>query len=94
MKKISTLVGIATLLTVVTACSSIQGVVRDKPTGSPISSATVTVGSNSTTTDAMGAYHLPTPEPEEAMVVNAPGYNVYTKTVGEDKIHDIDLVPR
>ena len=94
MKKISTLVGIAALLTVVTACSSIQGVVRDKPTGSPISSATVTIGANSTTTDAMGAYHLPMPEPEEAMVVNAPGYNIYTKTVGEDKIHDIDLVPR
>lgn len=79
-----------------TGCSGtlIQGVVRDKPTGNPISSATVTVGEATTNTDAMGSYHLDVSDPTKAMIVNAPGYYIFTKTVGTDTIHDIELVPR
>jgi len=85
-----------TLLTLLAGCSSIpiQGVVRDKPTGNPISSATVTVGEESTTTDAIGSYHLDISDINQTMVVNAPGYYIYTKTIGQETIHDIDLVPR
>ena len=85
-----------TLFASLTGCSSvlISGVVRDKPTGNPISSATVTVGEESTATDAMGSYHLDISDTTKAMVVNAPGYFLYTKTIGGDKINDIDLVPR
>jgi len=80
----------------VAGCSSIpiNGVVRDKPTGNPISSATVTIGEKTTATDAMGSYHLEISDTKDAMVVNAPGYFIYTKTIGEETIHDIDLVPR
>lgn len=85
-----------TLLLFLAGCSStsIQGVVRDKPTGNPISSATVSVGEESAATDAMGGYHLDVSDTNQAMIVNAPGYYIYTKTVGEETIHDIDLVPR
>lgn len=84
------------LLTLLGGCSSIpiQGVVRDKPTGNPISSASITVGEDSTSTDAMGSYHLDISDINQTMIVNAPGYYIYTKTVGQETINDIDLVPR
>jgi hypothetical protein len=93
VRKNSVFAAIAVILSV-TGCSSMQGVVRDKPTGSPISSATVTIGSASTTTDAMGVYHISSPDSGETMIINAPGYNIYTKTIDDEKILDIDLVPR
>lgn len=85
-----------TVAALITGCSSIsiQGVVRDKPTGNPISSATVTIGEKSTSTDAMGSYHLDISDTTAAMIVNAPGYYLFTKTIGEATIHDIELVPR
>ncbi|MDD2725366.1 MAG: hypothetical protein PHH59_15275 [Methylovulum sp.] len=92
----SSSVAIVALLALVAGCSSIpiNGVVRDKPTGTPISSATVTIGEKTTATDAMGSYHLDISGTKDAMIVNAPGYFIYTKTIGEATIHDIDLVPR
>ncbi len=96
MRKITTTVALFAMLTLVTGCSSIpiKGVVRDKPTGNPISSATVTIGDKTTATDAMGSYHLDISDTTAAMIVNAPGYYIFTKTIGEETIHDIDLVPR
>lgn len=96
MKKLTNTSVIALMFALTAGCSSIpiKGVVRDKPTGNPISSATVTIGKETTATDAMGSYHLDISDTTDAMVVNAPGYYIYTKTIGEESIHDIDLVPR
>lgn len=96
MRKNITFISAIAIIALITGCSSIpiQGVVRDKPTGNPISSATVTVGESTTATDAMGSYHLEISDINEAMIVNAPGYYIYTKTIGKETIHDIDLAPR
>ncbi|MDD5273227.1 MAG: carboxypeptidase-like regulatory domain-containing protein [Methylovulum sp.] len=96
MNKKLTSIATAALLVLIAGCSSIEikGVVRDKPTGNPLSSATVSVGKESTSTNAMGAYSLEISDTSEAMIVNAPGYYMYSKTIGQDKINDIDLVPR
>ncbi|MCD9523930.1 hypothetical protein GLP14_13985 [Photobacterium carnosum] len=81
-------------------CSSVVGVVRDKTTSTPISSATVTVmrTSSSTTTDAIGHYNLSGMFiPGDTMMVNAPGYNIYTGTLTKgsgQEIIDIDLVSK
>ncbi|PSW05649.1 carboxypeptidase regulatory-like domain-containing protein [Photobacterium lipolyticum] len=92
------LVGI--VLIVLTGCSSVIGVVRDKNTSTPISSATVTVmrTSTTTTTDAVGHYKLAGMFiPGDTMMINAPGYNIYTGTLrngaGQEFI-DVDLVPK
>ncbi len=96
MRKKITSLGLVALLTLLGGCSSIpiQGVVRDKPTGNPISSASVSVGDESAVTDAMGSYHLDISDINQTMVVNAPGYFIYTKTIGQETVNDIDLVPR
>ena len=76
-------------------CTTVSGVVRDKPTGNPISSAAVTINNVSTTTNAMGSYSVTGPFiPQHVIFVNAPGYNIYTKSVGNQNIHDIELTPR
>lgn len=87
---------ICTVLLAVTGCGQVvQGVVRDKPTGNPIASATVTIGDDSTTTNGMGIYKLNTSaEPASTIVVNTPGYFMYSESVGDKLIHDIELVPR
>ncbi|WP_167144888.1 carboxypeptidase-like regulatory domain-containing protein [Pseudomonas sp. OTU750018] len=83
------------LIATLAGCMNISGVVRDKPTGNPISSASVTINNVSATTNAMGAYNLTGPFiPSHVIFVNAPGYNIYTKSVGKEQIHDIELVPR
>ena len=79
--------------------SSVQGVVRDKETSTPISSATVTVvrTSNSTLTDAVGYYNLTGMFiPGDTLMINAPSYNIYTGTLknGSREFIDIDLVPK
>lgn len=96
MNKIFATINWVAISVILVGCSSvaIQGVVRDKPTGNPISSASVTVGDSSTVTDAMGSYHLDIDEIHQTMIVNAPGYYIYTKTVGQETINDVDLVPR
>ncbi|MFB9934752.1 carboxypeptidase regulatory-like domain-containing protein [Photobacterium aphoticum] len=88
------------VLMALTGCSSVVGVVRDKNTSTPISSATVTVmrTSTSTLTDAVGHYALSGMFiPGDTMMINAPGYNIYTGTlrkgVGTEFI-DVDLVPK
>lgn len=83
------------LVSVVSGCTTVQGVVRDKPTGNPISSANVTIKNVNATTNAMGAYSLSGPFlPQDTMMINAPGYHIYTKSLGRDTIHDIELTPR
>ena len=86
---------VLSLLSVVSGCTTVQGVVRDKPTGNPISSANVTIQNANATTNAMGAYRLSGPFlPQDTMMINAPGYHIYTKSLGRDTIHDIELTPR
>lgn len=98
MKTLKVLV--ATFALLLSGCSTVSGVVRDKQTSTPISSATVTVMrvSSSTTTDAVGHYQLQGAfVPGDTLMVNAPGYNIYTgslKTSGPQEIIDIDLVPK
>ncbi len=78
-----------------TGCTTVSGVVRDKPTGNPISSATVTINNVSGVTNAMGAYTLSGPfVPQNTMMINAPGYHIYTKSLGRETVHDIELTPR
>ena len=91
------LVGI--VLTILTGCSSVQGVVRDKKTSSPVSSAIVTVPrtSSSVMTDAIGHYNLRGMFiPGDTLMINAPGYNIYTGTLKNPtrEFIDVDLVPK
>ena len=75
----------------VSACSSLQGIVRDKSTGSPIASAVVKVNDDSSTTDGLGRYEIKG-DTGDTMMINAPGYNIYTKTVkSDDEIVDVEL---
>lgn len=83
-------------------CSTIvRGVVRDKPTGNPLSSVTISIGDRNATTNAIGVYELKADvEPKSVLLVNAPGYFLYTASVGRKKdeggdlVRDIELVPR
>jgi hypothetical protein len=83
-------------------CSTtIHGVVRDKPTGNPLSSASVSVGERNAVTNAGGAYVLSVPvKPSSVLMVNAPGYFMYSASVakhrdeGGDIVRDVELVPR
>jgi chorismate synthase len=83
-------------LLVLSACSSIQGVVRDKSTGTPIPSAIVNVNQYSDSTDAVGHYEVTGAfAPGYTVMVNAPGYNIYTQTLKSTKeIIDIELTPK
>ncbi len=92
MKKI-----VAAIIALVLAgCSTIQGVVRDKQTGSPVASAIVSIDGKSDTTDAIGRYQIDgSMEPGDVLMVNAPGYNLYTKTIKKsDEIIDVELTPK
>jgi len=81
---------------ILSGCGSvIQGVVRDKPTGNPVASANITVDDESAVTNAMGVYEINVSvKPSSVISVNAPGYFIYTESVGDKLIHDIELVPR
>jgi hypothetical protein len=78
------------------ACSSVEGVIRDKSTGTPIPSANITIKRSSTITDAYGHYKLVGPFiPGDTVMVNAPGYNIFTRSITSTKeIVDIDLSPK
>jgi hypothetical protein len=89
------------LLLAVGCSNTINGVVRDKPTGNPLSSASVAVGERSATTNAMGAFKLKARiKPASILVVNAPGYFMYSASVakrsdeGGHLVRDVELVPR
>lgn len=88
--------GIALIALLVSACSSVQGVVRDKSTGSPIPSALVKIKENSASTDALGHYRVNGAfVAGDTMMVNAPGYNIFTQTLrSPQEIIDVDLAPR
>lgn len=81
--------------------TTIRGIVRDKPTGNPLSSASVAVGDQTGTTNAVGAYVLSVRvKPASALLVNAPGYFMYSASVaktgseGGEIVRDVELVPR
>ena len=92
MKKISLLI---TAL-ILSGCSSLQGVVRDKSTGTPIPSAHVTVKQYSAITNAIGHYEVRGAFiPGDTIMINAPGYNIYTQTVKSTReIVDVDLTSK
>jgi uncharacterized protein YceK len=95
MQKIMMLIAVTSALTLAGCGSVVQGVVRDKPTGNPISSASVAIGNEATVTNAMGAYELnASVKPSSTLLINAPGYFLYTESLGDKLIHDIELVPR
>lgn len=87
---------------VLAGCSTtIRGVVRDKPTGNPLSSASVAVGEASASTNAVGAYELSVHvKPASILLINAPGYFMYSASVakrgdeGGEIVRDVELVPR
>jgi len=93
MKKVVT---IALLTIFLSACSNLQGVVRDKETGTPIPSAYVKVNRDSGVTDALGHYKVVGAFiPGDTMMVNAPGYNIYTQTIkSTNEIIDVDLTKK
>lgn len=83
------------------ACSTtVRGVVRDKPTGNPLSSATVSIGERSAVTNAVGVYELKARvKSSSVLLINAPGYFMYSASVARrsdegDVVRDIELVPR
>lgn len=99
------ILGSLTLCALVAAglgCSTtIHGVVRDKPTGNPLSSASVSVGENSAVTNAFGAYEVKARvKPSSLLLINAPGYFMYSASVGKrgdegsDLVRDVELAPR
>lgn len=83
-------------------CSTtVRGVIRDKPTGNPLASATVQVGESTATTNGFGAYVLDARvKPSSLLIINAPGYFMYSASVakrndeGGDLIRDVELAPR
>lgn len=87
---------------VLVGCSTVvRGVVRDKPTGNPLSSATISIGESNATTNAIGAYELKTRvKPASVLLINAPGYFMYSASVGRrgdegsELVRDVELVPR
>jgi len=92
---------LAVTLLVAGCSTTIHGVVRDKPTGNPLSSATVAVGEQNAVTNAGGAYVLSVRvKPSSVLMVNAPGYFMYSASVakrgdeGGDIVRDVELVPR
>ena len=89
------------LLAAVGCGTVIHGVVRDKPTGNPISSASVSIQNQNATTNAVGVFKLSADlEPSSVLVVNAPGYFMYSASVakrgdeGDEIVRDVELVPR
>jgi len=90
MKKV---IAISALAVFLSACSNLQGVVRDKDTGTPVPSAYIKVRQATGTSDAMGAYKVTGSfVPGDTLMVNAPGYNIYTQSVkSTNEIIDVEL---
>ncbi len=93
----------AFLLVAVGGCGAvIRGVVRDKPTGNPIGSASVAAEDKSATTNAYGVYVLRDVDvkPSTVLMINAPGYFLYSASVnknnndGDEIVRDVELVPK
>lgn len=93
----------APLLLAVVGCGTVvRGVIRDKPTGNPIGSASVAADDKSATTNAFGVYVLEGVDlkPSTVLMVNAPGYFLFSASVnrttndGEEIVRDVELVPK
>jgi hypothetical protein len=98
---LSLLAGVALAAASLGCGTMVRGVIRDKPTGNPISSATVSIGKSNATTNAIGAYELKTDiESSSILLINAPGYFLYSASVGkrsdedDELVRDVELVPR
>jgi predicted small secreted protein len=83
-------------LCLLSACSTVEGVVRDRSTGTPIPSASVTINRDTAVTDGYGHYKiLGSFVPGNTMMVNAPGYNIYTQTIKSiNEFIDVELSPK
>lgn len=93
----------ATLLLAAVGCGTVvRGVIRDKPTGNPIGSASVSADDRSATTNAFGVYVLEGVDlkPSTVLMINAPGYFLYSASVnrtrndGDEIVRDVELVPK
>lgn len=93
----------ASLLLAVLGCGTVvRGVIRDKPTGNPIGSASVSADDKNATTNAFGIYVLEGVDvkPSTVLMVNAPGYFLYSASVnrtrndGDEIVRDVELVPK
>lgn len=89
------------LLTISACSTTIHGVVRDKPTGNPLSSASVSIGEANAVTNAAGAFTIKARvKPATTLMINAPGYFLYSASVakrgdeGGELVRDVELVPR
>lgn len=84
------------ILIIITGCSTVQGVIRDKETGTPVPSAHVVINRDSGSTDALGYYKVTGAFTiGDRMMVNAPGYHIYTRTIKNiNEIIDIDLTSK
>jgi hypothetical protein len=93
MKKV---IAISVMAALLSACSNLQGVIRDKETGTPVPSAHVKVNRDSGTTDALGHYKVTGSFiPGDTIMVNAPGYNIYTQSVKSvNEIVDVELTKK
>jgi predicted small secreted protein len=87
---------VAVAAVVLAGCSTVQGVVRDRYSGSPIAAAVVTVDNTTASTNGMGHYSLQGSFlPGDTMMVNAPCYNIYTGTItSTNEIKDVNLTPK
>ena len=87
---------VAAAAVLMAGCSTVQGVVRDKYTGSPVAAAVVTVANSSTSTNGFGHYSLQGSFlPGATMMVNASCYNIYTGTItSTNEIKDVNLTPK
>lgn len=89
------------LLAAAGCSTTVRGVIRDKPTGNPLSSASISIGDRSATTNAVGAYEVRAKvKPASILLINAPGYFMYSASVakrgdeGGELVRDVELVPR
>jgi hypothetical protein len=104
MRALLAFVSAGLLYVTATGCSGIviRGVIRDKPTGNPIAAASVAVGDKNALTNAFGVYVLEDTDakPSSVMMVNAPGYFLYSTSVGkkpgedDELVRDVELVPK
>ena len=87
--------GAAATVAMLVGCSTVQGVVRNKYTGTPVAAAVVTVDKSSTSTNGFGHYYMQGSFlPGDTMMVNASCYDIYTGSItSTSEIKDINLTP-
>ncbi len=86
------LFGVLSLSIILTSCAiPVKGVITDKDTGEPVASAVVSVGNSVSRTDAYGRYRLMVVDYNDTMLINAPGYNLHTRSFQLDHTNGVDI---